>query len=184
MKFRQGFVSNSSSSSFLVVFNKPLESYNNKELASYLFNTEDFAIPYEYFGEERKLEVDILIREIREYAELAIFAKGAFYDEDKTLAAIKEGCDPIIDLGSNYNAVVGMLAKKGIQRGDENYWESFKSIEKEINKEESTKFFNDYIKNTNNVAYYFHLGDDGLYQTFLEQGRAFENLPHVCVNHH
>jgi len=67
MKKRLGFVSNSSSSSFLVAFEKPLDEYTDRELKQRLFGTTGKTVTGKYYGS--KLDTDDLLRTVRCNAE-------------------------------------------------------------------------------------------------------------------
>ncbi len=160
MKVRNGFVSNSSSSSFVVAF--PVIPHNVDDVIHLLFEGEvspepqysikDFATTiFNDIAEQLPMNLDDIIKEL---------TAGWFIDmDDWEKANPRKDSD---DFGK--------------------YWDR---REKESNKR-AKAFAKEWIKQNPGSFYFrFHYADeDGSYYSLMEHGGMFEHLPHQRISHH
>lgn len=161
MKIRPGFVSNSSSSSFIIALSKKPETA--EELQGVLFKSQKkFSHPYERY----KLDtIDI--------------AKTVFKDvitAGKTTLnmMISELNTGSVCSGPSYNEYVIP------------YWGTDKYDEQQIKYDKDCiEFLQNFVSNNENKEFYIvEYGDDSEYECALEHGDIFENIPHIRISKH
>lgn len=171
MKIRNGFVSNSSSSSFVVAFNK--EPKTIEDVKKQMFgNEEEILHPYDdcRFPTERIAET--VFDDIK---------KQKVNNKTKIFEAIANGWfdgRPEYDYLSSYP-----------QDKDPKKIREFELKEEEYEKqcqEAAEKFVNKFIEdNKGKFIYTFHYGDnDGSYYCLLEHGEIFSKLNHIQTSYH
>ena len=167
MKIRNGFVSNSSSSSFIVKFPKDLKSI--KELQTILFgNRKTYSAPY---GDESYPTLQ-LAKTIWE--DIKDQKKNNF---EKAVELVRQGWLPDgpnwNDFKSDYDALDRereIFAEKKIKE----FFNTRKTKLKKIDGQEIDEVF-----------YIFHYGDeDGSYFATLEHGDIFSKLEHIRISNH
>jgi len=167
MKIRNGFVSNSSSSSFIVAFKKLPKSI--KEMQDMLFGDEPYYKNPYYYPEDKKygsepswLAQEVAARVFRDVLEpipikeLAIHFRGYIMDYDAPdRDSFSQNCD-----------------------GHDQWWKAME--------EYSIKAAESFVKNNPGAKFYeFEYSDnDGPFDTALEHGNLFERLPHVTISNH
>lgn len=177
MKTRTGFVSNSSSSSFIVAFNKKLEDYSDEELKISLFGT-DGSVVREHYG-SRLLETDKLIEEVKNSAEEIFIEKdGSFLSKQ-----ISDRCY----FGADYWEALEQAKRIGFsfEVDSRAYYAEADRIAKELSKVTMKDFLEEVKEiNENPVYYYFSFSDETSIGNFLEHGDIFRNYPHRIENNH
>jgi hypothetical protein len=171
MKSRLGFVSNSSSSSFIVAFEKPIERYKEEELKLLLFRTTDPVIKGYYDdlstdellkcalqnAQEVSLNEDLSFRFPEEDEESFYFPKD-YWDATETLKA--QGFDE--------------YSKKIEEEMIRTAKEKTRDLLKEVRKRKYVPAY-----------YYFYFSDnDGSVYSYLEHEGIFERLPYLMENNH
>lgn len=159
MKFRNGFVSNSSSSSFIVAFDKFPASAEEMQLL--LFETEDvIPSPWEHFKETLETEKAAAI----------IF---------QSLKKIKPSQGEKI-VNSGYHDWYPELDEEAYS--DDKKWQGHIAYAGQRGKELWQKFSSD---NKNKVFYTVEFSDnDGPVYELLEHAGVFKRLPHLQISHH
>lgn len=157
MKIRNGFVSNSSSSSFIVAFDEV--PHNPEELKKMLFGDED--LYHSPFGDNSW--------------DTRIIAEKVFRD------MIKSKIPSIDNIAYTYH--VSLYDDPRFENNDGSI--DFDKLQKEEEKE-SKKMAEKFIEeNRGNVIYIFKYGDDsGDMEGDMEHGNLFKNLNHVRINNH
>ena len=171
MKIRSGFVSNSSSSSFLVAFSKVPAS--KEELKTLLFgDKQNFPSPYErrVWATDKVAEtVWEDLKELKPLTSAQLVTKlaegtltGKYESESRT------SWDKYMD------------AKTPEAR--EKAWNAIQDATVKRASEVAAEFSSE---NAGAKFFEFHYSDnDGSYGTDLEHGDLFSNLPHIRVSHH
>lgn len=161
MKIRSGFVSNSSSSSFIVAFSKKPE--NVEELKEIMFGDKEFIEVY-YGPVSTQMVAQTVFEDICRKTPLS----------DKEIKLCFEGL-------SNYDD--DRIPKYNFDlKWDSLEWKEHNKTVKQIQIVCAKEFLKN---NPNNIFYLFEYFDnDGLFEATLEHGNIFENLPHVKINNH
>lgn len=171
MKIRNGFVSNSSSSSFIVAFKKTPK--NVEEMKEILFKDE------EYYNHPYPSD-----HSINKWPTIDV-AETVFNDMDKPLnkkEMIEEVCSGYFDgyPDRNFDEYYKIDYKDG--KAIEKY---YKELDEKINKA-AKKLIETFIKENKNCKFYvFSYSDnDGEYGCALEHGDLFSSLKHLVISHH
>jgi hypothetical protein len=161
MKIRSGFVSNSSSSSFIVAFPKKPE--NVEEVKALLFpNGQEAYGCYDYHC-STQIVAETVWKDIQSQK-----------PDDKEI--IWKELHGYLEGGPNSNWSEFKTAD-----GDIN-WEAL-NIERCKYRQKVMKKFTE--ENSDKTIYCFHYSDDnGSYEEALEHGGLFNYLPHITVSHH
>jgi hypothetical protein len=167
MKTRNGFVSNSSSSSFIVAFKKVPRSI--KEMQEMLFGDEPYYKNPYYYPEEEKYG-----------------SKPNYFAQEVSMTVYQDMKDPVPveEIPERLNC--GYLVGQGAP--DLNDWQGldgFDKWHKEMEKY-AAKAAKSFIENNPDATFYeFEYSDnDGPYKTALEHGDLFRRMPHLKVGHH
>lgn len=179
MKIRNGFVSNSSSSSFIVSF--PKQPKSRKDVREMLFNKNE-EYYYAPFGDE-----SWRIEEVAETIWSAILEqKKNDYDAIlEELANVSSYDDPEAPDYDNYGHIKDIRERYYIIGQDQERYAKKKIrefLDTRKNKLKKLKGDKDY---QDNAVYIFEYSDnEGLYGAALEHGDLFKNLKHLRINKH
>jgi len=167
VKVKQDFVTNSSSSSFIVAFDKPVESLD--EIKDKIMFIEKAQRVFNDVQEQKPLKLvrdcpPCLKRVTEEIASGFFEGYESCWDDRKV---IKEKDFP---------------SKKA-------YLDAFNKIYDEcdkINKRKAEKIASNFIeKNEGKVAYFFSYADEnGRFESEMEHGDTFDCFPHIIISHH
>lgn len=162
MKIRTGFVSNSSSSSFVVAFDRIPSSA--EEMKKILFgDREVFSSPYGDDSWDTSYIAKIVYDDFCE--------QGRPLDYDEILAA----CDGMIYIDYYDDS------KYKNAKGDINY-DLVEAESKVLTKKEANKFIS---KNKGRYYYEFSYADEnGSLGSAMEHGDLFSNVPHISISRH
>ena len=179
MKVRSGFVSNSSSSSFVVLF--PREPKSASDVKDMLFkkNKKFFPHPYE---EKVSWPVETVAETV--WVDICDQKKNDFSVAEEIL-----GSGTIDDENAPYYDDFSHI------KNWDKRWETYKNARNKYAKEKMKEFFNvrklklkkinNELINDEGVLYCFSYADeDGSYGSALEHGGLFNNLKHITVSKH
>lgn len=160
MKYRNGFVSNSSSSSFVVAF--PTIPHNVDDIVSLLFEGEETPDP-RYTIQE--------------------FATTIFNDISGQLPMTLN--EIVEELSSGWFIDMDGWVKENPKKDEEDWNKYWNKIDKE-SKKRAKAFAKEWMKGYKDSFYFkFHYADEnGSYYSLMEHGGMFEHLPHQRISHH
>lgn len=170
MKIRNGFVSNSSSSSFIVAIPKTVDVSDPEQVREALFGDKENVYGYEcHFSTER----------------VAQTVSDDFSDQNGTLSNIAEYLAQSAseyDFGSfpSYPYYSDYEDKEAHGEAIEEY----KRKTEEAATVEADKFASDSPESTHNFFKVTYGDDDGEYYSVLEHGGIFDNVKHIQISHH
>ena len=170
MKIRNGFVSNSSSSSFIVAF--PEMPTSAKHVQKMMFGDEKtFPNPYAWDGRQKEFPS-------------AKIAKTVFNDIKSQMPNDKnniiEGFSGWLQGGPESPHVWDR--QDLTQKEKDKLWRDWEKAYNKYQKDTAMKFIK---SNKNTFIYVFEYSDnDGDYYTTLEHGGIFNNLPHAKISRH
>lgn len=202
MKLRTSFVSNSSSSSFIVAFNKGIKTFD--QLKKYMFpndNLEDDAAPdCDWYDEKLTVEraVQIVLKDLKkakkatkkqileeltglgdnqgDYKEIFDLEK-----EHETATRIFESQNCLQSIYSETNdKKVIKKRKEFFKKWDKKFNEAYMKLAKKVYKEKFEKLFED--KNVFILSYSDN--GNGVERAIMEHGNIFRNIPHVRISNH
>jgi hypothetical protein len=171
MKIRSGFVSNSSSSSFLVAFSRAPAS--KEELKTLLFGgSQRYLSPYDKRVWPTDQVAETVWSDLKELKPLT---------PEQMVSKLAEGTITGKYSSEYRDSWKEYMDAKTPEARDKAYDVMQANITKRAS-EVAAKFTS---KNTGAKFFEFHYSDnDGSYGTDLEHGDLFANLPHIRVSHH
>lgn len=167
MKIRNGFVSNSSSSSFIIAFKKKPESI--LEMQQILFDkAEHFSHPYERTGYSAETVAKYVYDDILD-------------QKPKTKEEIAEemGCGYLDDAPEHDNFIKSNYVDK------ENYekeWEIYNKECKKFTTGKAERFLKDIPEHEIFIVEYSD--NDGSFDCAMEHGDVFNRIPHIRISKH
>jgi hypothetical protein len=209
MKIRNGFVSNSSSSSFIVAFNKKVSS--SEEMKEILYGDSDTIEHYddkhntidlarEVFNKFRKMRD---VRKSGKVAEVVRTLGGGYYFLSKNCGhfnkngSLEFGPKMSLEskfLGSDRHLLdkltrAHFFKEKLRSNSSVNFNDPrFRKIENDINILERKLAKKDWMnfekKHRDHIIVHFEFSDDSRVGACLEHGDTFKNLPYIRISHH
>jgi len=173
MKIRSGFVSNSSSSSFVLAFDKKPESA--KELHKLMFGEEEREFPSPWDWVPTAPTADIAEATFNRLMEL---------DLDGILAEFMSGWLDGVNRDWNDGPDCWIDDENGKQVMNPAYTE-WSDAEEEREKIRALEYFNKWKCPDNQVFFRVEFADEnGPFECLCEHGGIFENIHHVRISHH
>lgn len=164
MKVKQDFVTNSSSSSFIVAFDKPVESLD--EIKGKIMFIEKAEAVFKDIQDQKPLRI---IKDCPPCLERISEEVGAGYFE-------------------GYNMDYPRINRSDFATEQEYFKANRKAFDEhdKINKKKAKQIAEKFIEqNEGKVAYFFSYSDnDGEFWSEMEHGDTFRNFPHVTISHH
>ena len=162
MKFRWGFVSNSSSSNFILAFNKKPRSV--KELQKLLFGDKKFLTGYDEYAAGTDLIAEAVFAQLKKPLEL-----------DEILLEISEMEGVYIDDFKN----------KNVPEFDDPKYDEYAKAKEEKEIVRALKWFTDWKCPDDQVFFLVTFGDEnGQFESLCEHGGIFDNIHHAHISHH
>ena len=202
MKLRASFVSNSSSSSFVVAFNKGIKTFD--QLKKYMFRNDkledDASLDCDWYDE--KLSVERAVQIVKDDLKKAkkatkkeiieeLTAQDYHYDNNEEILALEKEREQEIkkfEQENNISYIYGEIKDKSIinkrkelfKKWDKKFNEAYMKLAKKVYKEKFEKLFED--KNVFILSYSDN--GEGTERAIMEHGNIFRNIPHIRINNH
>jgi hypothetical protein len=179
MKIRNGFISNSSSSSFVVAF--PKKPQDTKELQEMMFTS--FQEQIEMFDQFVATD-EICRRVFNEIQEQNLSATG---DEIAQALAGYHNLQMDRLLGSSWSVWSNVPKEKDFDsrdeflKADKDYWDKHRLDSTEYERKEAQKFLRN---NEDAFILCTEYEDHGRIEGVMEHGNIFRNLKHIRVSNH
>lgn len=160
MKIRHGFVSNSSSSSFIVAF--PHKPKSAAELQEMLFGNEEmYSSPYEDMQWTAQTIAEVVWRDLEK-------------QEPSTPSNIKET--------ALRGWITGQPDFNDFRKDDKTDWDAYQAAADKFACEYAKKFANEHSAAA--VFSFEYSDNDGIMFTAMEHGTLFDRIPHLRISHH
>jgi hypothetical protein len=189
MKIRNGFISNSSSSSFVVLF--PIEPKNAADVQDILFKDEKFYPLPESDDEEYRQDEEMNNNVSWPVETISQTVWSDICDQKKNDFGKAE---EILNSGTIEDENAPDYSDFNHIKNWDKQWKAYRDAKNKYAKEKMKNFFNLRklkLKKLNNetiengVLYCFSYADeDGAYGSALEHGNLFNNLKHIRVSNH
>jgi hypothetical protein len=169
MKIRNGFVSNSSSSSFILALDKKPETV--EELQEMLLKGDEFLQhPYEDIRYSARQVAEQVFKDLSEETPLT---------EEQVVDEFGRGYIPGVDAFELARQIKREFAS---EKRDEYDWD----LIREIREKEAQKAAENFKKQTPEKQYFKveYSDNDGDFHCALEHGNAFRRIPHFVISHH
>jgi hypothetical protein len=170
MKIRMGFVTNSSSSSFIVAFDKVPNSW--QEVLEMLFDADKATVSEYGLSMDNKQVAQIVFEDISKQT-------------PNNLEELKEtfhGFDDGIENYKDYKELERKRWDNSSQKEQDELYEKLETLYSEFEEIHFKKFLE---KNKGKQLYSFSYSDSkGTQGTLMEHAGIFENLPHVRISRH
>jgi len=168
MKHRQGFVSNSSSSSFIVGFDKVPESA--EELHTMMFPEGEHTIqPYDHSASSTQV-AETVFEDMTDQLKFKTARKALIADLS---------CIYTNEIRTNWRGLERQYKSEGMDLYD--MWEK---IEDDLKPLRMSLIENFLSTVEDKILFRFEYGDDDSYGALLEHGDIFRNLPHFKLSFH
>jgi len=183
MKIRQGLVSNSSSSSFLLFLDEIPET--KEEVKELLFPGEEiFGNPFFWGSEPRGWPIDSVVDIIH-----ADFQNATRLGEEEILEKLTSGWLTEVDPGWETWDQIRELGPRPEFEDKEAFskWrESLEDLHKQHEKEslELARIYRKTLPYSNVVISVCYGDEDGALYSAIEHGETFRNVEHIAISHH
>jgi len=207
MKNRNGFVSNSSSSSFIVAFDKNPMEMDVDEMRELLFGDQDIIAKYDYGFTAQQLSETVLKdiqqnhsnkEETDKWSYTVNTFEGKMSKEDLIKAISSGYFDGYPDRDWNKDTESDKIRKEARDKGIDPYkdpeWSKRfrKALDKEFQEEKekvdkAAKLLAEpfWKEHKNKYLYVVNYSDNnGSYYCVLEHGPTFDRIPHIRISHH
>lgn len=171
MKFRKGFVSNSSSSSFLVVFDKIPES--QEELKTLLFGSREVLAVYDD-GITTERAAAVIWQDIQEQL------GDLPYDREKISSELSAQASDMIYKELGMAAYWGPDGESG--EDTRARWKKMSDRTEQITEQITDEFLAKH--EGKNILIFEYSDNDGSFYSTLEHGNTFDALPHERISKH
>ena len=166
MKVRKGFVSNSSSSSFIVAFPKDME-VSSDSVQNYMFNGQEFVTAYDWIGTFGAKEIaDRVVRDMRDQkpndAEAIIEAMGGHLPGSPSLDRFR--------------------VRKEDGKGFDYDCEAYEKASSEFRAQMLEKLKKEF--EGMDIFTFEYSDNDGNFFCTMEHGGIFDNVPHLRISNH